>query len=80
MPRLKHLLVDRGAQLSRCGGEATPARPLLAAANGPHDTHTTISSINTQLDRCAEVFITQLILDRKRLESEGAARRFREQR
>jgi hypothetical protein len=75
---LECLFVDGGAELCRCGSEATPTGTGLATADGPDNAHTTIRSINANLDRRCELFVVQIFLYREWFQGEGAARRFGE--
>lgn len=80
MPGLERLLVDWGAQLRCCGGEAAPAGSLLAAAHGSNNAHAAIRSVNSNLDRSLEVLISDSVLGRKWIQGEGAPRRLGEKR
>jgi hypothetical protein len=79
MPGLECLLVDGGAQLRDCAGEAAPAGSLLAAAYGSDDAHAAIRSVDPNLDSSLEVLIAEPILDGEWLKGEGAPRRFGEE-
>jgi hypothetical protein len=79
MPGLKCLLVDRGAQLRRCGGEAAPAGSLLATAHGSNNAYAAIGSIDTYLYRCAKELIVEPIFHGEWLKGEGTPRRFGEE-
>jgi hypothetical protein len=79
MPGLKHLLVDRCAQLRDCGGQAATAGSLLATADGANDAHSAIGSVDPNLDRSLEELIVKSLLDGEWLKGEGTPRRFGEQ-
>jgi len=80
MPGLERLLVDWGAQLRYCGGEAAPASTLLAAAHGSNNAHAAIGSVDPNLDLSLEVLISDSVLDRKWFKGECAPHRLGEKR
>jgi hypothetical protein len=80
MPGLERLLVDWGAQLRCCGGEAAPAGSLLAAAHGSNNAHAAIRSVDPNLHRCTELLISDSVLGRKWFKGECAPHRLSEKR
>jgi hypothetical protein len=79
MPGLECLLVDWGAQLRRCGGEAAPAGSLLATAHGSNDADTAIRTVDSNLDRASKELVVKPIFNGERFKGEGAPRRFGEE-
>jgi hypothetical protein len=79
MPGLKRLLVDWGAQLRCCGGEAAPAGSLLATAHGSNDADTAIRTVDSNLDRASKELVVEPIFNGERFKGKCATRRFGEE-